>query len=203
MAIQIMPKQESFGGALGTGLGSGLSSGMDTLINMKLENLKRRQTQQRLKTGLLESGMPEKQANLVSVLAGENPKLAQTVMSKGIEALPGQFLGLSENVAPQEVSTLKKEVSPERDRELYKLSKLGRREKLRSFRKRLLRNIARGKTTREETKAMLLRGGFDEISANVILSETLTDDTIRFFLSKTGNNIKKAKKLAKRYGFKV
>jgi len=95
MAIITLPSQPTAGHAIGqamggglAGFGQGLGAGISNIINMKLQNMQKRQQQQSLQGSLAPLVGPEK-AQLYSELGAENPQVLGNLLKLEMEA-PGQ-----------------------------------------------------------------------------------------------------------------
>lgn len=72
------------------------------------------------------------------------------------------------------------------------------------MRKEIMRAAKSGKASMEAVKAKLENSGInDPLAIETILSTRLNDNVIKYFLGATKNNPKKAKALAKKFGFEV
>jgi hypothetical protein len=68
MAIQILPERPTVGEAFGTGLGSGLANSLQFLAEKRLADLSRREQSSRSAIGLQALGIPESEAQQISIL---------------------------------------------------------------------------------------------------------------------------------------
>ena len=88
MAIQILPPQQSAGALFGAGLGRGLSTGIESLIDMKLQNMQKQQQIKAAKGGLTQI-LGKDKAEAIAPLTVEFPQLANMLIQQELEA-PGQ-----------------------------------------------------------------------------------------------------------------
>lgn len=72
-----------------------------------------------------------------------------------------------------------------------------------SLRKKLLSQVKKGKINPEVIREKLVSQGVLPEEIDVLLGKEINDDIVRFFLDKTNNNPKKARLLAKKFGYKV
>jgi len=203
MAIITLPSQPTTGHAIGqmlgggvAGLGQGLGAGISNIINMKLQNMQRQQQKKNLEEKL-SAILPTEKAAAFASLGVDNPSLLNLLIRKERDTpglpLSGLFGVKSPEATKSKLAELESEPLISKEKPIA----------VKNFRKNILEGIKTGKVGYEESREKLLNMGFDPKSIEILLSEDLTDDVIRFFLEKTNNNPKKAKALASKYGFKV
>ena len=179
MAIIQLPQQQSFGGNLGKGLGAGISSGIQNLIDMKLQEIKNKKQSDTLAESL-KLIFPEEKANAYAQLGAKNPQLLNTLL-RVQEAMPAKK------------AVEKQSKSQKADKGFSKLKKMRKDAQL----------LMQKGNSMEDIMQSLKTSGIDDAEIEAIVSPVLNDNVVRFLLTKTNNNPEKAKRLAKKLGFKV
>jgi len=88
MAIIQLPQQQTFGTGFGAGLGSSIGSGIQSLVNMKLDALAKRQKQQSTMQGLQALGYTQEESAQLSAL---DPQILNTVVKEKIQEPSQRF----------------------------------------------------------------------------------------------------------------
>jgi len=72
------------------------------------------------------------------------------------------------------------------------------------LRRSVMDDLRSGKVSDQDIMARIQNAGIsDPLAMETVLSDTLNDNVIRYFLMNTKNNTKKARALAKKFGFEV
>lgn len=174
MAIKILPRDPGFGTLLGTGLGSGLQM----LAQQKMQDLTDRRASQRIEEGLIKSNIPENIANSIANLPKSMRREAFKYFTRLKKDSVNNIDAYSDSLPPQLENK-------------YKL------------RNQLLTYIKNGGNKQNAFNSASSLLGISPEEAELFLSNKLNDEAIQYFLNKTNNNPKKAKKLAKKFGYEV
>jgi hypothetical protein len=214
MAITLLPEKAGLGELFGTGLGRGLGSGLKNLAESKLK-----QMQQREQAGPVSRALGISEESALDLLSMP-PALAQRKM-EGVdrEKMLSSLLNANvpENVANAIVSAPKSmqremlkpllRINKEADEPTFDTGREnGKQKKVNSIysaRKQLISGIKSGKIQEKDVREHLLSNGVTPEEIDVILGDKLNDNIVRYFLDKTNNNPKKARALAKKFGYKV
>lgn len=161
------------GESLGEVLGTGLGSGLSKGIQMMAEQKMEGLQKRNLLSTLIGANVPE---NVATAIANA-PKSLQREMFKPLMRLD-------------------KSLTEERD-------KRGNISDLHNLRKQLLKNVKSGELEEGAVREELTQGGVAPEEINILLGGELDDSIVRYFLDKTNNDPKKARALAKKFGYKV
>lgn len=164
-----------FGQALGTGLGEGINN----LLQMKLKQLSERQREDKTEKGLGALLQNPEEAN---ALAGLDPALLRSIIGTKHKAQPFQSL-------------IKKDIAKSVVKGRLDLGgAAGMSKKVKSL-------YLSNKKVPENMMRKL--SGFSKQEKDAVLGKTLTPEIADFFLSKSNQSAKKARALARKYGYKV
>lgn len=112
-----------------------------------------------------------------------------------------------ENVATAIVNA-PKSLQREMFKPLLRIDKdLGKNQKdiasIRNLREQIFKRIKNDPTQQNAMRDELLRSGMMPEEIEVLFGQELNDNIVRYFLDKTNNDPKKARKLAEKFGYKV
>lgn len=112
-----------------------------------------------------------------------------------------------ENVATAIVNA-PKSLQREMFKPLLRINKdLGKNKKdiasIRNLREQIFKRIKNDPTQQNAMRDELLRSGMMPEEVEVLFGQELNDNIVRYFLDKTNNDPKKARKLAEKFGYKV
>jgi hypothetical protein len=127
-----------------------------------------------------------------------NMKLDQ-IMRQGLLRGPSRK---QKQVVPIEPMEVKEEIKEEKKKPAEFGKKLSMTS-LRNMRKKFMARTAAGKVDVNRIMKEARQSGVDEESIEVLTSPVLTRNIVKYFLDKTSNNPKKARALAKSFGFEV
>jgi len=179
MAITQLQERPGIGEMLGTGLGSGLSSGLQQLAKHKMRQLSERQDRIRER---------QDRGNTFQSLVSSG--VPEDVSSAIVDSPKGMQRELFKTLMRLRKSTTYKEGSSG-GQDLYKL------------RKRFLSQAKKDGKKEAALKSELSTLGVSPQESEFLVGTKINDDAIRYFLSKTNNDPKKARQLAKKFGYKV
>lgn len=191
MAITILPEKPGLGAAFGTGLGQGLQD----LAEQKMGELTQRQQRKRMETGI---GLIQ-QGNIAEGLPMLPPYMLKNLFSgfrgrrRGQASKPANVFG---GAPQQSAPAIDGQETPAGGQQ----KSIG---DLFNLRKQLLSSIKKGQTQPEVMAEELTRRGMAPEEIGVLLGGELNDDIVRYFLDRTNNDPKKARSLAKKFGYKV
>ena len=195
-----------FGTGLGRGISSGISSGLQQLAQEKVNQLKNRMEQKKKQQeqadmfqALIDSNIdPVRAASITRMpTSGLSTELMRTLrfLDKKGMSQPGQEPQFGQEAPPIQVEepgqSLGQAPQGQKKADIFKL------------RKQALKHSKTGGKGQEAFKNKLLMSGITPDEQQIVLGKELNDSAIRYFLSKTNNNPKKARQLAKKFGYKV
>ena len=176
MAINVLQPDRTTGELLATGLGSGLSKGLRLLAKYKMENLQKKN----FFNSLVQANIPADIANAVV----NTPEGSQrTLLSSLLNSLNRE----QSLVVPNE----KQDSHPQGKFDIY------------NFRRQLLNYAKKTGKSPLYLKNQLLQKGLSTEEADTLLGSKPDDKAIKYFLSKANNDPKKARMLAKKFGYEV
>lgn len=223
MAIIQLPVQPTIGGSFGAGLSGGLSDAVSSVVSSMQsaaqqrvkdarDELKRKQMFESFKN----LGFTEKESQAYANLSLNNPNVLQTIIR---EKLIGNIMPSEESnelassltseptlreqyvqpIMPQE-QKVTQVAAPQKKAQITMFSNV---KKMKAIRAKILKDLASKRVTEQESIDSLINQGLSEDEAKIIISPVMTKDTVRFFMDKANNDVNKAKKLAKAYGFRM
>lgn len=201
MTIQIAPRRRSSMDVMTTGIGKGLADGLKMLAEQKMETLKKRN----MFNSLLDANVPENVATaVVNSPKGMQREIFRPLMKLGQQQqtqpdIPNEIIQ-QQQVQQQQSVDPQQQMQQQQQQEVSKLKSL---DDIFKLRQQIQKYSARGKNTQEDIHNQLQRIGVSPEQIDLIMSNKLTDNIIKYFLSKTNNDPQKAKKLAGKFGYEV